>query len=329
MMQLWTGFWYYLGLITSYIFNLLFVRTKVFYEDETKENKIIRGKAIIISNHQNPLDGYVIAHKYWSRRIYYVIADFFKSKKQIIKPFIRVSGAVIVDRDNFSFDFFEEGKRLLSRGKLLLIFPEGRFSFAYEPIRFIYSYVALAIQSNTMIVPIASDSNYGLFNRVHIMVGKSIDLSVYGPFGSLTKDKLKEINEDIYRQFILLYYRLMKRKNNKYRNKYIFTYPQVGDIIRISMGTHYHYGIFVSCDEVIQFGLPLNQPDRDVVVNAATLDEFCSGKIPEVRSLTRKERRNRRKTEDIVEYARSCLGKIGYNVSANNCYHFANRVVFK
>ena len=329
MKEIWTGFWYYLGLITSYIFNLIFVRTKVFYEDETRQNRRLKGKAIIISNHKNPLDGYVIAHKYFTRRIYYIIADFFKGRRRIIVPFIRVSGAVLVDRDAYSFDFFEESKRLLNKNKLLLIFPEGRFSFDYEPIRFVYSYIALAIQSGAKIVPIASDCNYGLFKRVHIMIGGSIDLSGYGSFGNLTKDKLKEINEEVYQRFIQLYFLLKKRVYTKYRNKYVFIFPKPGDIIRISMSSYYHYGIFISRGEVIQFGHPVNAANRDIVVNSVTLDEFCGGRIPEVKELSKKAMRNRRETEDIIKYARSCLGQRGYNASTNNCHDFANRVIFK
>ncbi len=35
-----------------------------------------------------------------------------------------------------------------------------------------------------------------------------------------------------------------------------FRYCSPGDIIRVKLGSVYHYGIFVNDDEVIQFGYP-------------------------------------------------------------------------
>ncbi len=37
---------------------------------------------------------------------------------------------------------------------------------------------------------------------------------------------------------------------------------QAGDMVRIRLGSVYHYGIFVSEDEVIQFGLPPTAENR-------------------------------------------------------------------
>jgi hypothetical protein len=95
------------------------------------------------------------------------------------------------------------------------------------------------------------------------------------------------------------------------------------------MSTHYHYGVFISRDEVIQFGNAINVDSENIVVNSVSLDGFCGGKIPEVKELSKREKRNRRETDDIIKYARSCLGRKGYNASTNNCLDFANRVVFK
>ncbi len=37
---------------------------------------------------------------------------------------------------------------------------------------------------------------------------------------------------------------------------------QAGDMVRVRLGSVYHYGIFVSEDEVIQFGLPPTAENR-------------------------------------------------------------------
>ena len=71
---------------------------------------------------------------------------------------------------------------------------------------------------------------------------------------------------------------------------------RAGDMIRIRLGSLYHYGIFVSEDEVIQFGLPPTAENRakegEPSVLATDIDVF------------------------------------GYNIIHNNCEHFVNECVF-
>ena len=323
------GFWYYVGLTTSLLFKLVFLKTKVYYEDPSEQNKTIKGKAIIISNHRNPMDGLVIAYKYFFRRINYIAADFFKGAKRFMLPFVRITGAVILDRDTIDYNFFEESKRLLNKGKLVLVFPEGRMAHDYEPINFVYSYVALSIQSGAKIVPVVSDFNYTPFGRVRIIVGNSIEPSLHVATGEMTKEKLKEINANIRSHFIQLYYRLKKEKYDRFKSKYAATSPKPGDMIRIHVGTHYHYGVYLGNGEVTQFGRAVNKPGEEITVNMVTLKEFCGDKIPEIRILTRRQTKHRRKTEDIIKYAHQSLGQQGYNLSTNNCADYANRTVFK
>ena len=53
-----------------------------------------------------------------------------------------------------------------------------------------------------------------------------------------------------------------------------------GDMIRIAIGSFYHYGIFVSEDEVIQFGYPplpeFKEKNQNITVGAVDIDEFSS-----------------------------------------------------
>ena len=63
-----------------------------------------------------------------------------------------------------------------------------------------------------------------------------------------------------------------------------------GDMIRISFGNFYHYGIFVSEEEIIQFGLPpfeglLNRNFEDIAVCVSDIDTFSGGRVVEVASV--------------------------------------------
>lgn len=107
---------------------------------------------------------------------------------------------------------------------------------------------------------------------------------------------------------------------------------QAGDIVRVRLGSVYHYGILVSEDEVIQFGLPPTAENRakegEVKVLATDIDVFACGCIVERACLDRSEQRRRIPPSETVARARARLGEGGYNLIHNNCEHFVNECVF-
>ena len=107
---------------------------------------------------------------------------------------------------------------------------------------------------------------------------------------------------------------------------------QAGDIVRIKLGGVYHFGIFVSEDEVIQFGLPPTAENRDKegepVVCATDIDVFSCGQIVETAVPDRSERKRLHSPAETVAAARARLGEGGYNLIHNNCEHFVNECAF-
>jgi len=316
---------YYFALIQGLFAPIFLFKTKTYYEDNKKNNKIKKG-AIIISNHRTFMDAMVIAYKFFFKRLHYLVTDFYKNKRKIAKFFMSLLGGIFVD--GFSLDFIERSQSVIKKGRPILVFPEGDFKFEYEPSKFSEGYIMLAIKTGAKIVPIVNDFNYGLFKRVNLIIGNSIDLSHYSKT-ELTKSKLKEINEEIRNKFLMLFYKLKRKKAEKFSNKYEFTSHKKGDVIRVFAGTHYHYGVYLNDFEVIQFGHTINNANEPAVVNSVSMAEFCGNKIPEVRILKKRERKFKRDAKDIEKYAKSCLGMGGYNIVNNNCLDFANRVTLK
>lgn len=106
-----------------------------------------------------------------------------------------------------------------------------------------------------------------------------------------------------------------------------------GDMIRVSFGNFYHYGIFVSDDEVIQFGLPpaeglLNRKFDEIAVCVTDIDTFSMGKAVEVASLERGDKKKRLSPSKTVSRAQSRIGERGYDILHNNCEHFARYCYF-
>ena len=107
--------------------------------------------------------------------------------------------------------------------------------------------------------------------------------------------------------------------------------PVYGDMLRIKAGSIYHYGIYVSENEVIQFGLaPIARPtvkDCDVAVCCSDLDTFRCNAVIEIGEPEESELPLLRSREEIVQCARSRIGEKKYNILYNNCEHFVYECV--
>lgn len=113
--------------------------------------------------------------------------------------------------------------------------------------------------------------------------------------------------------------------------KWLLKDPSPGDMIRVALGGIYHVGVYVSDDEVIQFGLaPTRRSglrDEDIEVLSSDIDTFLAGGFLEVCEFEKKEAKKNRKPKEIIKYARSKIGTRGYNILYNNCEHFATECV--
>lgn len=109
--------------------------------------------------------------------------------------------------------------------------------------------------------------------------------------------------------------------------------PVKGDHIRVKRcgGLYAHHGIYVSDEEVIHF----TGTDDDRVLDwsqcrviKTSLAQFLAGGTLEVKDYTDDEFSDLYSVEQIVRYARFCLGDSGYHLVFNNCEHFANACTF-
>lgn len=106
--------------------------------------------------------------------------------------------------------------------------------------------------------------------------------------------------------------------------------PVRGDIIRVKLGVIYHYGIFLSKDEIVQFGYPPVGPKSKeekrvclTVMAGFSLDNPIERGVP-----SPNDEKTRLPKEECISKALSRLGEGGYNVLHNNCEHFANECYF-
>lgn len=106
--------------------------------------------------------------------------------------------------------------------------------------------------------------------------------------------------------------------------------PRYGDMIRTKVRFYHHYGIYVSDERVIQFGMPDNTgtPNEQIHVMTTDIYTFLNGGTLEVGQPDREERKKMRSAKQVVELAEGRLGETGYDILHNNCEHFVNECIF-
>ena len=106
--------------------------------------------------------------------------------------------------------------------------------------------------------------------------------------------------------------------------------PAPGDIVRTKVRFYHHYGIYVSDEQVIQFGMPDNTgtPNEQICVLATDVYTFLHGGSLETGEPDREERKKMRPAAEAVAMAQSRLGQTGYDILHNNCEHFMNECAF-
>ncbi len=114
---------------------------------------------------------------------------------------------------------------------------------------------------------------------------------------------------------------------------WIKDYLPLAGMIRMPVGGVYHYAVYISDDEIIQFGEPprLDKkiPDNDVRVCVTTLSRLLrDAEYIEGAMLDTDELPSRLPEEETIKRARSLVGKGGYSFLFNNCEHFAYNCVF-
>jgi hypothetical protein len=87
-----------------------------------------------------------------------------------------------------------------------------------------------------------------------------------------------------------------------------------------------HHGIYITDDEIIHFASEENDNilGTNNQVLGTEIGPFLKGGLLEVKIYTDDEFPDLFPVEDIVRYARACIGDTGYNLFFNNCEHFAN-----
>lgn len=200
--------------ITGFIPQLLVFRLKVNYEDPKVQQRHIRGKAIVVSNHNYLFDFAVLLYVFFTRTLRCAVAEVMYKKNVFMTLFLKLSGCVRVDRDNCDLSFLDRMKRILDKGGVVEIYPESRLPQKGEarPLEFKPSYVYLALETEAPVIPVYSNGKLFDPERAEVMIGKPIYTAELYDNSLSHKENINKINLYIRSKIIELGEQLEKDK---------------------------------------------------------------------------------------------------------------------
>ncbi|MFA5524886.1 MAG: lysophospholipid acyltransferase family protein, partial [Tissierellales bacterium] len=153
--------------ILNVIFRIIF-RIEVY----GKENIPSEGKIVICSNHVSMLDPITVAISV-PRRIYFMAKKELFEKK-FFGNLINKLGAFPVDRDSSDLSAIRNSLKVLKSEDALGIFPEGT-RIKKEDVDIAKPGIAMiSIKGKSPIVPIYIITQYKLFSKIKVIIGKQI-----------------------------------------------------------------------------------------------------------------------------------------------------------
>lgn len=162
--------------ITGWPIQFICFRKKIYYEDKAVQSRRIRGKAIVISNHTSIFDYPVAMFVFPWRTLRFQMSELVM-KKPVLGVLLKMLGGILVDRTTHDYGFMVKSEKILNRGGLIGICPEGRLPLKDEerPLPFKTGAAYLALTTDTVIIPIYTDGSYfNLKKRAHVIIGTPI-----------------------------------------------------------------------------------------------------------------------------------------------------------
>lgn len=189
--------------ITGWLPQKLCFRTKIYYEDKKAQSRRIKGPAIIISNHTSVYDYAVMMFVFFSRTLRYQMAEVLFKKKGL-GGFLRALGGIEVNRDTHETACIDKSERILKKGGVVGIFPEGRLAKEGEtpPIDFKTGAAALALTAGVKIIPAYTDGNYFGKKRARVIIGKPIDVRELYDDGKTYRQNLGDLTVALRQKII-------------------------------------------------------------------------------------------------------------------------------
>ena len=203
--------------ITGWPVQLICFRWKIYYEDKAVQSRRIRGRAIIINNHTSVFDYPVTMFVFWTRTLRVHMSELVM-KKPVLGVLLRMLGGILVDRNSHDYGYMSKSDKILSRGGVIGIAPEGRIPLKGEktPLEFKTGAAYLALSTDTPVIPIYTNGAYFDFkNHARVIIGTPIIPSQVADPALSDKENIAELTRVMREKIISLGQMLNERTREK------------------------------------------------------------------------------------------------------------------
>lgn len=158
---------YGIGRVVFTIYFALFYRIKTI----GRENIPSSGPVLLCANHPTALDMFLIAANVPRRRVHFMAkAELFRNR--FIGWIIRRLGSFPVSRGTGDVGSVKTVYRLLEKGEIVGVFPEGTRTKKKDPNRRKGGIALFALHSGAPILPVAIKGDFKPFRKVELIFGK-------------------------------------------------------------------------------------------------------------------------------------------------------------
>ncbi len=158
------------------------------------ENIPNEGKIIFCSNHVSMLDPITVAIS--TRRRIYFMAKKELFEKKFFGSLLEKLGAFPVDRDGADLSAIRNSLKILKNEDALGIFPEGTRNKNEDVDNAKPGIAMISIKGKAPIIPIYIDTQYKLFRKIRVIIGKQIIPEEYYD-QKLNMDEYKELSRQV------------------------------------------------------------------------------------------------------------------------------------
>ena len=207
--------------ITGFLPYLFCYRTKVYYEDKKAQSRAIKGKAIVCSNHRSVMDVALMFFLFPFRTLRPLVAELIFKKNPIFTLFLKMLGAIKVDRDSHDFSFLEKSRKILDKGGVIEVYPEARLPKKGEqtPLPFTPSTAYLALLSGAPVIPVYTNGCYFQKRRARVIIGKPIYPQELYDSALSDEENIEKITTILREKVIELQYELETKINDQDKKK--------------------------------------------------------------------------------------------------------------
>lgn len=214
--------------LTGFLFAILYLRPRIFYENKKLQRLSLRGGVLIVSNHRSFWDYISYFNIFFFHLIRPVVSYEIYHKNKLLTFFLNMIGAIPLDEDPMNFSWMQKAIKLLKKGKKVIIFPEAHFIKEDKLAKFHSSYILIAKQAGVPILPLYTDGNYGTWKRNKIAVGAKIDIS-----------KLETTNREEINSIIVNKIKVLGKLTKSMQKHHLFSFKSfLWDLGRIMVFIH-------------------------------------------------------------------------------------------